>query len=61
MPLTSSRQKYLRFFGYITVAAPVIWAIQDLFETARDNKREIWRLEWRLKKHDEALERIRNA
>ena len=60
MPLTSSQQKYLRFFGYITAATSVIWVIQDLFETARDNKHEIVWLERHLKKHDEVLEKIQN-
>ena len=33
MPLTSSQQKYLRFFGYITAATSVIWVVQVIYQT----------------------------
>ena len=60
MPLTSSQQKYLRLFGYITTATSVIWVVQDLFETVQDNKYEIGWLDHRLKRHAGVLEKIQN-
>ena len=60
MPLTSSQQKYLRLFGYITAAASVIWVVQDLFETAQDNKYRIRWLEYLVKRNAEHIYKIQD-